>query len=392
MGDEVPVQPGTAAPPRPTPNALRLGAAQWSIVGAIVLLFAIVAPLAWERIERFAPGADYRLPYRLSEDYWLYDRFMRHVAGPGRIVLLGDSVVWGEYVLPNGTLSHFLNRATGGRERFVNGGVNGIFPLAMEGLVRYHARALRRARVIVPCNMLWMTSPRTDLSADEDGQFNHTRLVPQFSPRIPSYKAGLNDRLGVLVRRHVELMGWVAHLQGACFAQKSIAEWMMEDDGDTPPHYPNAWTNPLAQIISQLNAAPAAEDTRTRGPSSPRHRPWSDEGATPVTFDWVDMDSSLQWGAFRRVIDALRQRGNDVYVVVGPFNEAMIAPDSRPGYERLRRGIDDWLTRNGVSHAVPDPLPGPLCADASHPLTQGYELLANRLLRVPSFAEFIRER
>jgi hypothetical protein len=71
-------------------------------------------------------------PTSLSRDYWLYQRRLEGVP-QDKVVLLGDSVVWGEYVLPNGTLSHFLNEKAGSGERFVNGGVNGLFPLALEG-------------------------------------------------------------------------------------------------------------------------------------------------------------------------------------------------------------------------------------------------------------------
>ena len=63
-----------------------------------------------ERLEHFETDADYRMPYSLSRDYWLYERRLERVE-PSRIVLLGDSVIWGEYVLPDGTLSHFLNEA-----------------------------------------------------------------------------------------------------------------------------------------------------------------------------------------------------------------------------------------------------------------------------------------
>src|SRR5947209_1671428 len=83
------------------------------------------------------------------------------------IILLGDSVVWGEYVRPNGTLAHFLSQRSGRPGRFVNGGVNGLFPLALEGLVRHYGRALHDRKVIVHCNVLWMSSPKADLSTDK---------------------------------------------------------------------------------------------------------------------------------------------------------------------------------------------------------------------------------
>ncbi|MEO8347622.1 MAG: hypothetical protein ABI610_01825, partial [Acidobacteriota bacterium] len=39
-------------------------------------------------------------------------------------------------VRPDGTLPHFLNEQSGLPGKFVNAGVNGLFPLALEGLVR----------------------------------------------------------------------------------------------------------------------------------------------------------------------------------------------------------------------------------------------------------------
>ena len=38
-------------------------------------------------------------------------------------------------------------RATGQPDKFVNGGVNGLFPLALEGLVDRYGRALRNLKV-----------------------------------------------------------------------------------------------------------------------------------------------------------------------------------------------------------------------------------------------------
>src|SRR5215469_9574823 len=93
-------------------NEMRLSARQWLAVAAIVLTFTALAPRAWRRFERFDTGPDYRIPYALSSDYWLYARRLRQVTNPREVVLLGDSVVWGEYVLPDGTLSHFLNQQT----------------------------------------------------------------------------------------------------------------------------------------------------------------------------------------------------------------------------------------------------------------------------------------
>jgi hypothetical protein len=93
----------------------------------------------------------------------------------------------------------------------------------------------------------------------------------------------------------------------------------------------------------------------------------------------VDLDASLQWRAFQRMIGRLRERGNDVLVVLGPFNEHLMAEDNRPAYRAIRDGIAVWLKQSQIPAVVPDILPSDLYADASHPLTAGYELLAKRL-------------
>ena len=104
-------------------------------------------------------------------------------------------MIWGEYVRPDGTLSHFLSEQSGQPGKFVNAGVNGLFPLAFEGLIRDYGEPLRHRKVILHCNVLWMSSPKADLHTEKEERFNHADLVPQFSPRIPCYKADLNRRL-----------------------------------------------------------------------------------------------------------------------------------------------------------------------------------------------------
>ena len=91
-------QPGApavgAGSPRPNVpfgvNEIRLNARQW--LAAIVLLGLVVllTPWLWERLERFATGPDYRIPYDLSKDYWLYGRRVRQTAGPGHILRLAQ--------------------------------------------------------------------------------------------------------------------------------------------------------------------------------------------------------------------------------------------------------------------------------------------------------------
>ena len=369
-------------------NEVRLSPRQWLatflIVGAVVLL----TPQAWKAVERFDTGPDYRIPYDLSKDYWLYRRRITQIATPDKILVLGDSVVWGEYVLPNGTLSHFLNQSTGAGDRFINGGLNGLFPLAEEGLVKYYSGAVRRQKVILHCNVLWMTSPKADLSTTKEEQFNHARLVAQFYPKIPCYRADANERLSAVIQRNVSFLSWVGHLQNAYFEQKSILNWTLEDDGGNPPSYPNVRKNPLAQIKFRVPTAPAVDPQR--GPDSSRHKPWFSDGQGTTRFEWVGLDRSLQWQAFQRVVATLRERGNDVLVVLGPFNEHLLAEDNRAVYQQIRGGIAEWLRKNQVPIVVPEVLPSALYADASHPLTDGYQLLAKRIYEDQTFQAWLK--
>jgi len=369
-------------------NEMRLNGQQWLVVMALLLLCALALPALWKQWEVFNPGPDYRIPYALSRDYWLYQRRLEHIADPAAIVVLGDSVVWGEYVRADGTFSHYLNQQDHGSARFVNAGVNGLFPLAMEGLVAHYGGALRNRKVILHCNLLWMTSPKADLSSPEEATFNHPRLVPQFFPRLACYRADAAERLSALLEQRVGLLAWGGHLQSAYLGQQSLPQWTLQDDGGTPPNFPNAWRNPLATS----NAGPlveAAADPQ-RGPNSPRHKPWNAAGAEPAPFEWVPLAASQQWLAFQRVVDLLRARGNDVLVIVGPFNEHMVAPDQRPDYVALRTGVAAWLAVHHVVTLVPDTLPSDLYADASHPLTQGYALLARQVWQQREFGRWLK--
>ncbi len=376
-------------PDAPFVNEMRLNARHWAVVFGIILFVVTLTPLLWKKLERFDTGPDYRIPYALSKDYWLYERRLQQI-DPTNIVVLGDSVVWGEYVLPDGTLSHFLNRETGATDRFVNAGVNGLFPLALEGLVRCYGQSLRHRKVLLHCNVLWMTSPKADLSTDKEEQFNHAALVPQFFPRIPCYRADANERLNAIVERNVPFFEWVSHLQNAFFGQKSIPKWTLEEESGGPPRYPNTYRNPLSQITLTVPVEP--QDDTERGPQSPRHKPWSTDATGTTHFDWVALDKSLQWRAVQRVIETLRERGNDVLVVLGPFNEHIMAAENRPAYRRIHDDIVARLSRNQIPHVAPEPLPSELYADASHPLTEGYRRLANRLYSDAAFQTWMNAK
>jgi hypothetical protein len=347
-------------------NALRLSLREWVGLGIFTAALVVFAPAVWKQAEPLPLEPDYRVPYDLSNDYWLYDRYARLAAAHYDTVLVGDSVVWGQYVTRQGTLSHYLNRKAG-REGFANLGLDGAHPAALAGLVEYYGAGITGKDVVVQCNPLWISSPRHDLQEDQEFHFNHPQLVPQFVPWIPCYRESASNRIGNVIDREVPFTGWANHLQQTYFERMSIPGWTM----DHP--YDNA-AEPLTRGL------PPSDNTLRHEPVS-----WTARGIKRQNFPWVDPETSFQWHSFRRAVTILRRRGNRVFVLVGPFNEHMLTPPSLQAYRDVQQAIAAWLRENGVDYAVPKALPSPLYADASHPLAAGYELLARRLAELPFF-------
>jgi hypothetical protein len=347
-------------------NGIRLTGRQWLGVGLFSVLLVVLAPLLWKRVEPFTLEPDYRMPHELGNDYWLFERFAGLATGPCDTLLFGDSVVWGEYVGRHETLSHYLNEQVG-RECCANLGLDGAHPLALCGLVEHYAGGVSGKNVVLQCNPLWMSSPRADLQDEKATDFNHPRLVPQFVPRIPAYHEEVSPRIGVVVEQHLPFSGWTNHLQQAYYDRTAIPDWTLEHPYDNP-------LKPLARGL------PPPEDSLRHLP-----QPWYRSGITRQEYPWVEPETSLQWRAFRHTVEILQERDNRVFVLVGPFNEHLLSPDSLRRYERVKEVIAAWLRENQVPHAIPPPLPSEQYGDASHPLAAGYERLARQILGGPSF-------
>ncbi|HZE97860.1 MAG TPA: hypothetical protein VE981_12605 [Planctomycetota bacterium] len=343
-------------------NSFALSGRQWAGLAFFTVAVYLLAPLAWRRAEKLEAGPDYRIPYELSSDYWLWSRMATQAAATHDTILVGDSVVWGQYVRPGETLSHYLN-ALEGRDRYANLGLNGSYPAALAGLVEHYGGAIRGKRVILHCNPLWLSSPKVDLREDEELHFNHLGLIPQFSSRIPGYKEEVSRRIGKVVDRNVPFNGWTNHLQIAYFGGASIPGWTLDHPYESP-------FKPLSAGL------PSPADKAESNPV-----PWT-QTDIPKRNDmaWVDLAGSIQWASFQRVVDLLQQRGNTVLVVIGPYNEHLLKESSRVKYQELQRGIEDWLKERKVAYVAPAPLPSDQYGDASHPLSAGYALLAKELV------------
>ena len=351
-------------------TSIRLTSNDWLVVLLSVALCFLVVPRVWRLAEPFRPANDYRIPHALSDDYWHYERWTNEVTARGRIPIIGDSVIWGEYVSPNETLSERINEQLG-VERFDNAGLSGSHPLALEGLVKQYGAGVRGRRVILHCNLLWMSSADRDLQSEREISFNHARLVPQISRTIPSYKPSIEDRLGNAVDHRFAFRRWVQHVRIVHFESLDLPSWSLD----------HPYENPVARL---RGAVPTPNRT-------PRHdeNAWFDRGIEQQSFEWVGKTSSLQIQAFQNTVESLRLRGCAVYVIVGPFNEHLLAPDGVEGYAQLKQYVAEWLAGQSIPHLIPAVLPSEEYGDASHPLEAGYRRLANEIVADASFQNWL---
>jgi len=342
-------------------NCVRLSGCEWIFVGIITLTLFCFGPTLWERMEEFEPEPDFRLGYELSDDYWLYSRCCQWAASKYETLVIGDSVIWGHYVSQDNTLSHYLNEAAG-REQFANLGVDGIHPVALAGLLKYYGHDISDKKVILHFNPLWMSSKKHDLQTEKEFRFNHPKLVPQFIPNILCYKDPYSKRVSAVVERYVPFLSWTSHLKIAYFENMDLPRWTLE----------HPYENPI-NAANQLNAG------------FENQVPWSERGITKKDFQWVTLETSLQWKFFQRSVELLTERGNSVFVLVGPFNEHMLKGQSIEIYRRMKSKIEDWLQQNNIACYMPQTLPSEWYVDASHPMSEGYAILAKQLFENESF-------
>ncbi len=352
-------------------NAVRLSAWQWLVAALLLVLMMGLVPSIWERIEPLEDAADFRMPYELSYDYWLYQRHCRRSAGRGDVLVVGDSVIWGPYVTRQETLSHYLAAATGGRRRFANLGLDGAHPAALAGLVNSYGADIAGCDVILHCNLLWVSSPEHDLRKARPAGFNHPALVAQFYPDIPAYDETLSRRIGNVLDRNVTFFAWANHMRASRLGGHDLPTWSLDHPYDNP-------------ALALRPAADVEADKRHHPPL-----PWNDpsRGIRTQAFDWTNLEQSLQWRFFQATVATLKERGNRVVVVVGPFNEHMMEAESLAVYRRLRDQAAARLRQQGVACCVPPALPSELYGDASHPLAAGYARLAEWLVRQKEIAD-----
>jgi hypothetical protein len=351
-------------------HLVRLSGRQWLVVAVVLLGVVGLGPTVWDRVEGFKAGSDYRMPYELSSDYWLWRRHCGQACEQNKVLVVGDSVIWGHYVPPNETLAHYLNEFSGAG-RFANLGLDGTHPAALAGLLRYYGAGLSGRTVVLHFNPLWLSSSKHDLQTDKEFRFNHAELVSQFAVKIPCYKASTAQRLQIVARRELPFANWVSHLRTVYYEGKDLQTWTLE-------HPYNCPVMPVTRGLPEPGGIP-----------EPSGGTWVDKGAKKQSLSWVALDSSLQWRFFRQAIERLRQGGNKVFVLVGPFNEHMLNESDAAAYDAIKSQAKAWFRTNDVPCFVPAPLPAEHYVDASHPIGAGYALLAKQLWEQPAFQTLV---
>jgi len=348
------------------PSVLRLTFSHWmAVLVALVLVLGVgsrvlTRPSAFER-------ADYRMGSAQAEDYWLFAQYSRWAVEHADCLVVGDSAIRGYYVADDQTLSHYLNFGVEG-VRFANLGVDGLHPAAMAGLLRYYGKAIRRKPVLLHLNPLWMSSPQQDLQTQKETSFHHARLTPQVSGSVACYRASFNERASAVMARYIGPMSFAAHVKIARYGGLDLARWTLEHPYACPIRGQESSNQPI---------------------ESEQRKAWHEMGVTRRDVPFVDIASSVQWRFFKEVVALLRARGNTLFVVVGPFNEHLLEGESVACYAGMKEAFVRWLEAEGIAFHVAQPLPSDFYRDASHPLEEGYSLMAARLLAGEGFTAFL---
>ncbi len=337
------------------------------IIISISLLLMITAaiPLILPLTDTSLFYGNYRIPYSMGEDYFLYSRYSKYTAKDGRIPVIGDSVIWGHYTDSENTLPAHLNRISTERG-FVNLGLDGIHPAAMSGLIDIYASGLKNKKVIVGVNLLWMSSPRHDLSGPVNNEINHKILLPQFHREIPAYQPLLEEKISASITRSIPFFTWIDHLRLSQFAGKSFYIWTMDNHDKS-----------LKEFFSH-------KDDKFKIP----------EGTLPEKMqeqeiEWITAEKSLQWKFMLETLISLKKNGNEVAALITPFNTYMMTTDSRKKYFSILAEMEWILRENGIIPIIPLILEKKYFADSSHPNAEGYKLIAEDMMKNREFLQFI---
>jgi lysophospholipase L1-like esterase len=345
-----------------TSNAIRMSGKELIALAAVFAALMALIPAAWNKAETVKTEDNFRIAYDYRDDYWVYDKWATRAASEFPAVFLGDSVVWGMYVDNESALPAVLNKRLG-KMSVANLAIDGLHSVALDGLVANYCGALRGKKVLLHYNPLWMNSQQYDLSGEEETSPHHPRLLPQFSPGLKCYGAEFSERMSVTLDRRIPFVRMLNHLRLCFFQNKDFKQWIVDNPGE----------NPLGRISLTIDAGQKEKINSTRD--------WVASGIPPQDWKWVSLQDSKQWSYFQSVVARLQAADNQLCVMVGPINPHMQTAASLAQFREFQQEIKAWLDARGIESVVVPDLPSELYADASHPLKEGYELIADELLK-----------
>lgn len=350
--------------PRPDDErlALNLPLREWLIVGLVVTALLAVAPHVPFRGRAPQVERDYRIPYALSSRYDLYRRYTTLAAAQYPVLLIGDSVVWGQCSKRNDTLAHHLNELVK-QPRFANAGLDGMHPVALAELLEYHAPSVTNTRVVLQFDPLWLMIEALTASHASGALYNRPDLIPRLAAHFTGPFKEAVSLSWSHVARNSPLKDWGERIADT---RIDFLAWSLD----------HPYESPLKAITTAL---PPSEDSHPQ-----RLAPWNERSSTKLFSRWTVLAGDPQWAAFQRILNLMERRNNQVLVVLGPMNEHMMDDETLKVYLQLKEEMAAQLKSRGVRLLVAGLLPSAQFADICHPLGSGYAGMAQELLQKES--------
>ena len=346
---------------------------EWIIT---IVLFAVISATiyyGWNSWESYTPGPDYRETCwaEKQSDYWAYNRWIKYAREHYKVLLLGDSVIWGQEARNDQTISHYINEFYG-QDIVANAGNDGLFMAGINGLVNNYGENLDNTNILLQLNPLWLSSLQRDLRGTKKSNYHHPRLIPQLSTRI-TYYHDLNTRLGYIFERYFRLFPFVRHLMANYYDNKSISNWMID----------NPYSSPFAAIT--FKAAPVMAEAQGKQTS------WQEKGIKLSDAPFVLPSESVQWKCYTDAIKKLKEKNSQVFVLIGPYNNYMLTEESQlrlfSTINILKKNLDELGVPYFDSFEIK--LPSETFADTCHLLVEGHKILAKELVGDEKFRSWL---
>ena len=354
-------------------NSILLSLKEWILTIALFAAICAFIYFGWNSWERFTPGKDHRETCwaELQSDYWAWMRWCHYAKEHYDVLIIGDSVIWGQEVRNDETISHYLNEFYG-QDIFANMGNDGLHMAGIDGIVKYYGDYLENTNVILQFNPLWMSSEQRDLRGEKKSSYHHPRLIPQFSSRI-TYYHDLNQRLGYFVEHYFRVFPFMRHIMANYFENKSISNWMMD----------HPYRNPFSAIT--FEAAPVMTEIQGRGLD------WESKKLKVENDPFIDISESIQFKCYLEALDILKKKNTRIFILLGPFNTYMFTPESQKKLIAMMDEVKKRFDTLGYPYfdSLNIGLTSETFGDTCHLLKEGHIILADALLKDTIFQQWL---